>query len=125
MVAAAILALSGCADELSTNRNQNPRLVHNVYFTLNDASPSARKKLVQDCYKYLANEDGIVFFAAGQLADQHDRDVNVRDWDVALHVVFETKQHHDKYQDAPDHHKFIEENKQNWKTVRVLDSFIK
>ena len=125
IVLAAVLVLSGCADELSTNGNRNPRLAHNVYFTLNDGSASACNKLVEDCYKYLANEDGIVFFAAGKLVGQHDRDVNVKDWDVALHVVFETKRHHDKYQDAPDHHKFIEENKANWKSVRVFDSFIK
>ena len=66
----------------------------------------------------------IVFFAAGPRVEESTRPVNVQDWDVALHVVFDSKDLHDKYQDADDHHKFIDENKQNWKSVRVFDSFI-
>ena len=44
--------------------------------------------------------------------------MNDRDWDVALHLVFADKAAHDKYQDHPEHLKFIEENKANWEKVR-------
>lgn len=97
---------------------------HMVYFKLKDRSPAARDKLVAACKKYLENHDGVRYFAAGVLAEEFDREVNDRDWDVALHLVFANKASHDKYQDHPDHIKFIEENKDNWAKVRVFDSII-
>ena len=120
-----IVTISGCSNGLFVNKEKSPQLIHDVYFTLNDDSQIARSKLVEDCYKYLSNHPGIVFFAAGELVESHERDVNVRDWQVSLHIVFKSKDYHDQYQKAPDHHKFIEENKANWKTVRVFDTFIK
>ncbi|HEY7158963.1 MAG TPA: Dabb family protein, partial [Gemmataceae bacterium] len=67
---------------------------------------------------------GEVFFAAGTLAEDLDRPVNDRDFDVGLHIVFKDKASHDKYQDAKRHKEFIEENKDNWKKVRVFDSVV-
>jgi hypothetical protein len=99
-------------------------LVHNVYFTLNDRSDSAVEKLIADCRKYLAGQPGIVFFAAGSLAKDLARDVNDRDWDVALHMVFATPEHQAAYQIDPLHQRFIAENKSNWSKVRVFDSLI-
>ncbi len=125
IVIAAVLTLSGCTDALLINRQKPLRLVHDVYFALNDNSEAARAKLVQDCYKYLSSNPGIVFFAAGELVEPHKRDVNIRDWDVSLHIVFKSKDYHDQYQEAADHYKFIDENKDNWKSVRVFDSFVK
>jgi hypothetical protein len=122
---AAVVGISGCKTGSVINRQISPHLAHDVYFTLNDDSETARSKLVDDCYKYLSNHPGIVFFAAGELVESHERDVNVRDWHVSLHIVFKSKDHHDQYQKAPDHYKFIEENQDNWKSVRVFDSFIK
>jgi hypothetical protein len=52
------------------------------------------------------------------------RDVNDRDFDVALHVVFRNRAAHDKYQTHPRHLKFIEEAKALWKKVRVFDSYV-
>ena len=50
------------------------------------------------------------------------RPVNDRNYDVALHVVFDGRESHDAYQIAPRHLEFIAEGKENWKTVRVFDS---
>jgi hypothetical protein len=99
-------------------------LAHNVYFSLTDASPAARAKLVEACRKYLSGHPGTVFFAAGTVAADCDRPVNDRDFDVALHVVFRDKPSHDAYQKADRHLKFIEENQSNWKKVRVFDSYV-
>ena len=52
------------------------------------------------------------------------RDVNDRDFDVALHLVFKSKAAHDQYAKSERHLKFIEENKDNWKRVRVFDSYV-
>ncbi|HEX8200326.1 MAG TPA: Dabb family protein [Isosphaeraceae bacterium] len=97
-------------------------LAHNVYFTLKDNSDAARTALVSACRKYLSDHPGVVFFACGTLCQSLDRPVNDRDFDVALHVIFDTQASHDLYQDAPRHHQFIAENRDNWAKVRVFDS---
>ncbi len=99
-------------------------LAHNVYFALHDRSDLSRAKLVAACKKYLADHPGVIFFAAGTLAEELDRPVNDRDFDVALHVVFDTPANQDLYQTAPLHLKFIEEEKANWAKVRVFDSLV-
>jgi hypothetical protein len=58
------------------------------------------------------------------VAGELDRPVNDRDFDVALHMVFDGKASHDKYQEAPRHKQFIEEQQKNWKKVRVFDSWV-
>lgn len=97
-------------------------LVHNVYFRLADRSPEARDRLVAACRKHLPGHDGILFFACGVLAEELAREVNVRDFDVGLHIVFRDQAAHDAYQDAPSHHTFVNENKATWAHVRVFDS---
>ncbi|MEK6234794.1 MAG: Dabb family protein [Planctomycetales bacterium] len=97
-------------------------VVHDVFFKLKDASPEKVNALVGACKKYLAKHPGVIFFASGTVAEGLDREVNDRDWDVGLHVVFKDRASHDRYQTAPDHLKFIEENKDNWEKVRVFDT---
>lgn len=121
----ATVLLSSCAAPQSQNLSESPALAHNVYFALHDSSPAARATLVEACYKYLRDHPGVTFFAAGQIVESHSRDVNVRDWDVGLHVVFKDQACHDLYQKADAHHQFIEENKENWKTVRVFDTYVR
>src|SRR4051812_39802731 len=99
-------------------------LAHNVYFALKDKSPTAKAQLVAACKKYLTGHPGTVFFAAGTLAEALNREVNVRDFDVALHLVFTDQAAHDRYQEAERHDQFIAENKKNWAGVRVFDSVV-
>jgi hypothetical protein len=99
-------------------------LAHDVYFSLKDNSPQAKEKLVAACKKYLSDHPGMVWFAAGPLAEELNREVNDRDFDVALHIVFESKAAHDRYAKAEKHLKFIEENEATFKKVRVFDSYV-
>jgi|SRR5262249_7768619 len=99
-------------------------LAHNVYFLLKDNSKPAQEKLLAACKKYLTGHPGTVFFACGMLAQELRREVNDRDFDLALHIVFENQATHDQYQEAAQHQKFIAENKANWKKVRVFDSIV-
>jgi len=99
-------------------------LAHNVFFSLKDPSEPAKQRLLDACKKYLTPHEGIVFFACGTMAPDLNRPVNDRDFDVALHIVFRTKDDHDGYQEAPLHHRFVDENKENWKRVRVFDSVL-
>lgn len=96
-------------------------LVHDVFFTLQESTPENREKLLAACRKYLVDHPGVVFFACGTPSDL-DRPVNDRAWDVGLHVVFESRADHDRYQTAPAHLQFIEENRSTWKQVRVFDT---
>jgi hypothetical protein len=99
-------------------------LSHSVFFTLNDSSPEAVEKLVAACRTYLIDHPGTQFFAVGTMAAEYARPVNDRDYHVALHVVFADGASHDLYQQAPRHLTFIDENKSNWKTVRVFDAWV-
>ena len=100
------------------------RVAHNVFFKQIDNSPAKVAELVEACHKYLNVQPGIVFFAAGPLCADLDRPVNDRDWDVGLHLVFDSKASHDAYQDDPTHNAFIAEQKGNWAKVRVFDSYV-
>jgi len=122
-VFAAILLTVGAGYALGVE--ETPKMLsHDVYFTLKDDSPKAKEALVVGCKKYLSKHAGTVWFAAGAIVEEHDREVNDCDFDVALHIVFKDKASHDKYQKAKGHHKFIEEFKENWESVRVFDSWL-
>jgi len=99
-------------------------LGHMVYFTLKDRSPAAIEAMVAACRKYLTGHPGTVFFAAGTLVPDLTRPVNQTDFDVALQVVFDSREAHDAYQVAPRHIQFIDENKANWERVRVFDAYV-
>ncbi|MEZ6111453.1 MAG: Dabb family protein [Pirellulaceae bacterium] len=107
---------------MSHNDQPQTMLAHMVYFSLKDAAPERIRELVDACHRYLSGHDGCVFFAAGTLNPDLAREVNVRDFHVALHTVFQNRAAHDAYQSDPRHLQFIEENKPNWAGVRVFDS---
>jgi quinol monooxygenase YgiN len=116
----ASLTLAGATETGAAERG----LSHDVYFTLKDNSEAARGKLLAACQKFLTGHEGTLFFSVGPLAPDLLRDVNDRDFDVALHVTFKDKAAHDKYQENPRHKQFIAENSDNWKKVRVFDSYV-
>lgn len=103
---------------------KGPHIAHMVYFKLKDGSPEAKRKLVAACDKYLKNHEGVVVYTTGVSGEQFNRPVNDQDWDVALHLIFDSQASHDKYQDHPEHIKFIEENKDGWAKVRVFDALV-
>lgn len=107
-----------------TSASSEHQLAHMVFFTLKDRTAQQREKLAGLCQKYLAGHSGTVYFSVGTRAEEMQRDVNDRDFDVALHVVFKDKKSHDDYQTAPRHLSFVEEGKPLWAKVRVFDSYI-
>jgi hypothetical protein len=121
-------AALGCFAMLSvggtTAEGAETQVAHMVYFKLKDDSKSAKDKLVAACKKYLDGHEGVAYFSVGLMANDLDRDVNDREWDVSLNLIFKTKAAHDVYQDAPRHLQFINENKATWAKVRVFDSYL-
>jgi hypothetical protein len=101
-----------------------PQLAHMVFFTLKDHSKEARDAFVASCQKYLADHEGTASFSVGVIAEDVVEPVSVRDFDVALHVVFEDKAARDKYLEHPRHTQFVQENKEHFAKVRVFDSYL-
>jgi hypothetical protein len=102
-----------------------PQLAHMVFFTLKDHSPTARERLVASCREYLSGHEGAVSFSIGTIAeDVEEPGVSVRDFDVALHVIFASKAAEQKYLVHPRHKQFVAENKDSFAKVRVFDSYI-
>ena len=114
--------LAASAAEDSSSDEAAVPVVHNVCFSLKDRSKESVDKLVADCKKYLSTRPGVTYFACGVVSEGLERPVNDRDWDVGLHVVFKDRPAHDKYQEDPEHLKFIAENKDTWARVRVFDT---
>jgi len=96
-------------------------LAHSVYFTLKDRTAAAAATLVAGCREHLTGHPGTKAFAVGTCAD-YDRQVNDRDYDVALLIVFESRASHDAYQTAARHDQFIAEHATSWARVRVFDA---
>lgn len=103
---------------------RDPQVAHMVYFKLKESTGNNKEKLVVACNKYLSGHEGTVYFSAGVLAKDLDREVNDQDFDVSLNLVFRNKAAHDTYQTHPRHLKFIEENKESLAGVRVFDSYL-
>jgi heme-degrading monooxygenase HmoA len=124
LAALALAALAALVPGPARAKEPARTLAHDVYFTLRDASPEARQKLVDACRKHLTGHEGTVFFAAGVRATEMTRDVNDKAYDVSLHVYFRDQAAHDAYQEHPRHRQFIAEMSGNWTTVRVFDSWV-
>ncbi len=114
----AVARLAGAAE---------PQLAHMVFFALKDHSKESREKFIASCEKYLSEHEGTVYFSVGTIAEDKDVEepVSVKDFDVALHVVFENKAAKAKYLASERHKQFVDENRESFAGVRVFDSFLK
>jgi hypothetical protein len=115
-----VVSLSTSTGDASSTRV----FAHDVFFTLDESTPETRQQLVDACQTFLRGHEGAVFFAAGTRATEMKRDVNDIDFDVSLHIYFRDEAAHDSYQQHPRHAEFIEKMKDNWKAVRVFDSWV-
>lgn len=95
--------------------------VHVVLFWLKEDAPAnAQEQLKNDCRKLLGSIPGLKCFDVGKPA-MTPRDVVDNSYAVGLLTAFENAAGHDAYQVHPQHLKFIERNKANWKRVQVYD----
>ena len=123
-LAATLLAAAGLGAGALPARAAEPRLAHMVFFTLKDRSEAARQKLVASCKTHLTGHEGTVSFSVGTIAEDVVEPVSVRDFDVALHLVFASKAAADAYHKSPRHSQFVAENRTSWSQVRVFDSYL-
>jgi hypothetical protein len=128
--ALALLGMFAAVAALGASRpvaddDENPRLAHMVFFTLKDQSAASLDKFADSCHEYLADIPGVVYFSVGKRAeDVEEPGVTVKDFDVALHAVFENKEAKEKYLVHEKHKKFVEVNRENFAKVRVFDSYL-
>ena len=109
--------------------NQKPvkpvsRLAHMVFFTLKERTAESREKFVAQCQKYLTGHPGTLHISIGTIAEDVEEAVSVRDFDVALHLVFDSKDANAEYQKSPRHVEFVEKNKNLFAKVRVFDTYL-
>jgi hypothetical protein len=97
-------------------------LAHSIFFSAHDRSEAAVSKTLEACRKYLTGHPGTNSFACGTPNQEQSRPANNRDFEIALHVFFDSKEAHDAYQKAPAHKKFISENNPSWRQARVFDA---
>jgi hypothetical protein len=100
------------------------RLIHDVFFTLKDHSKESREAFLASSKKYLTGHEGTVYFVLGTIAEDVVEPVSVRDFDVALHLVFENKEAEARYIKDPRHVEFVKENKETWSKVSVYDTYL-
>ena len=124
LMLAAVIGLAGWVWEASAAKGSGKMMAHMVYFTLNDPTAANKDALIAACHKYLTGHEGTVFYAAGPRAEDADRDVNDKDFDVALQMVFDSKASQDKYQTHARHLEFIKAAKPLYKSVRVFDAYV-
>ena len=94
---------------------------HVVIFWTDPDRPKAADDLIAGARKYLAPLPGIVHFHVGTMAPSQ-RPVVDQSYQVALNVVFESKQAQDDYQVHPLHLEFVEKVfKPNCRRVVVYD----
>jgi len=123
---ASLLLLGACAAAPAFAADEEgPALAHMVFFTLKDHSPEAVDAFVADCEKYLTEHEGTVYFSVGKRAEDVEEPPSVKDFDVALHVVFASKKYRDKYLANARHDDFVAAIKAKLEKVRVFDSYLK
>jgi hypothetical protein len=105
-------------------RDDAKELAHMVFFTLTDQSEESRQRFADSCHTYLADIEGTTFFSVGTIAEDVEEPVSVKDFDVALHVVFRDKATKEAYLVHPQHERFVEENRPHFAKVRVFDSYL-
>ena len=110
---------------LAAARAEEPQIGHMVYFALKEPTKENQDFFIAAGKKYLKDIEGIVYFSVGTRGEAFARDVNDKDWQVALHIVFKDKACHDKYSDHPRHKEFIADCLGKVAKVRVFDAEIK
>ena len=93
---------------------------HVVIFWTNPANSSATDLLIAGCHEYLKTIPGLLQFHVGRMVGS-PRPVVDQSYQVALNLLFPSKQAQDEYQIHPRHLEFVEKMRQHWQRVVVYD----
>jgi len=121
----AVLLAGAVLSAADTKKAAEPQLAHSVIFTLKDQSAKSREAFVAICDKYLTSHKGAVSYTCGTIAEDVKEAVSDREFDVALHVIFEDKAALADYLKSERHDQFVAAIKGLVAKVRVFDSYLK
>ncbi len=127
MIGVLVIALGlvlGLEATARIGKQADPKLAHMVFFWLKDRSQESRDKFIASCEKLLSGHEGAVYFSVGTRAADVEEPVSVKDFDVALHVVFASKEGKLKYLKSPRHDQFVADNGAQFEKVQVFDSYL-
>ncbi|MGO4290267.1 hypothetical protein [Chitinophaga sp. RAB17] len=102
---------------------QPPRLMHSIYFSLTDKSAASIKKFTDICVKYLSEHPGTCVFAIGELANLK-RDVSIANYDVAMNILWKSKNDYSNYLKSKDHDAFFPATKGMVSDTYIFDSYV-
>lgn len=115
---------SSTAQTIGKGGNLPQSLFHSLYFSLVDKSAGNIDKFTDICKKYLSKHPGIQQFTTGGLTDIK-RDVSVRNFDVGVNIIYESKKAYDDYLHSPGHDAFFPATKGMIDHTYIFDSNLK
>jgi hypothetical protein len=106
---------------IDTTNRDTCMFSHIVIFWTDPSKPRAVEDLIAGAEKYLKSIPGVVHFHVGKMVPSLRPVVN-QTYQVALNIMFKTKQEQDEYQVHPQHVEFVEKAfKPNCLRVVVYD----
>lgn len=109
---------------IGADGNLPQSLFHSLYFSLADKSAENISKFTGICVKFLSPHPGIQQFTAGGLTDIK-RDVSVRNFDVAVNIIYESKEAYEEYLKSQGHNDFFPASKGMITGTFIFDSYLK
>ena len=100
-------------------------LAHMVFFKLTDRSLPEATKFMDYCIRYLSGHPGQLHFSVGLRDVEISRDVSNTDFDVAMHIVFSSRDAYEGYAASPEHDEFIVETAGRSSARQVCDSYLR
>jgi hypothetical protein len=94
-----------------------------VYFKMADRLPKTKARFIEYCREYLSGHEGQTFSVGSRVVEMQ-RDVNARDFEVAMNMIFKSKKFYDKYNTDARHKKFIFVTAGMSSARKVYDSYI-
>lgn len=112
------------AQSIGVDGNFPQSLFHSIYFSLVDKSNGNIEKFTAICVRYLSAHPGIRQFSTGGLTDIK-RDVSVRNFDVGVDIIYESKKAYDDYLLSPEHEAFFPATNGMIEHTYIFDSYLK
>ena len=95
---------------------------HTVFFWLKNPDNNIDRKAFEASLTRFINNSGFIKTKHIGVPAKTDRGVIDNSYTYSLLLTFNSKEDQDKYQDEPNHKKFIEESSSLWTKVVVYDS---
>lgn len=99
-------------------------MFHSLYFSLVDKSPNSISNFTEICVRYLSSHPGILQFTTGGLTDIK-RDVSVRNFDVSVDIIYDSKLAYENYLKSEDHDAFFPATEGMIADTYIFDSYIR